>query len=475
MPNRPMEGQDPKDGGWRWFRRQPPVALTQQDIDATIEDSDHTRELRRRILLRAVLVGVVTGCVAVAFRATLYWVEESRTGFLSRFEGLERFAIATFFATLCVTVSLWLVRSFSPASAGSGIPQLKAVLRNLREMNWFSLLLVKFIGGVLAIGGGLGLGREGPTVQMGGAVGKMIGGFLGVTQAERFILMAAGGGAGLAAAFNAPLSGLVFVLEEIQRAFTSRVFFAALLASATADTISRIVLGQEPILDIERLPIPPLAILPLFFALGIGAGIFGAFFNRALLGSMDAFDKIKKLPVLVPGIITGLAVGAVATIDTNLIGGGHALTEQALAGGIALGSVALFFLVRFALTLISYGSGAPAGIFAPLLVLGALGGLGLGLVAQTIFPAAVTNPEVFAVAGMGALFSSVVRAPLTGIVLIFEMTGEHYLMLPLLVACLTSYVIADYLGSRPIYASLMARALENRQQEIQEMEKSGKA
>ena len=388
--------------------------------------------------------------------------------------GFSRFICATVFATVCVTISLWLVRRFSPASAGSGIPQLKAVLLNLREMNWLPLILVKFIGGVLAIGGGLALGREGPTVQMGGAVGKMIGGVLGVTKAERFILIAAGGGAGLAAAFNAPLAGLVFVLEEIQRAFTSRVFFAALLASATADTVSRIVLGQEPILHIESLPIPPLALLPLFFALGVGAGIFGAIFNRALLGSMDAFDKIKKLPVLVPGAITGLAVGAVATLDPMLLGGGHALTEQTLAGGIALGSVALFFFVRFALTLVSYGSGAPAGIFAPLLVLGALGGLGLGLVAQTVFPATVTHPEIFAVAGMGALFSSVVRAPLTGIVLIFEMTGEHSLMLPLMVACLTSYVIADHLGSRPIYASLMARALESRQEEIQEMEKTGK-
>ena len=223
------------------------------------------------------------------------------------------------------------------------------------------------------------------------------------------------------------------------------------------------------------MPIPSLTLLPLFFALGVGAGILGAIFNRALLGSMDAFHKLRKLPVIVPGAITGLAVGAVATIDTKLLGGGHALTEEALAGGIALGAVALFFLVRFALTLISYGSGAPAGIFAPLLALGALAGLGLGLIAQTIFPAAVTHPEIFAVAGMGALFSSVVRAPLTGIVLIFEMTGEHSMMLPLLVACLTSYFIADHLGSRPIYASLMARALESRQEEIQEMEKSGKS
>ncbi len=463
-----MEGHNPEDGGRRWFRRQPPVALTQKDIDATIEDSDHTRELRRRILLRAVLVGVVTGCIAVAFRSALHWAEGARTDFLSDYNGFTRFGIAAALATACVSLSLWLVRRFSPASAGSGIPQLKAVLRNLREMNWLSLLLVKFSGGVLAIGGGLALGREGPTVQMGGAVGKMICGILGVTKAERFILIAAGGGAGLAAAFNAPLAGLVFVLEEIQRAFTSRVFFAALLASATADTISRIVLGQEPVFHIEHLPIPPLALLPLFFALGVGAGLFGALFNRALLGSMDTFDKIKKLPVLVPGAIIGLAVGAVASIDPVLLGGGHALTEQALAGGIALGSVALYFLVRFALTLISYGSGAPAGIFAPLLVLGALGGLGLGLVAQAIFPATISHPEVFAVAGMGALFSSVVRAPLTGIVLIFEMTGEHSLMLPLMVACLTSYVIADHLGSRPIYASLMARALENRQEQLSE-------
>ncbi len=239
------------------------------------------------------LVGLIAGCIAVAFRSALHLLESQRTEWLSggRMSSLPlRFLAAAGLATLCATLSIWLVRRFSPAAAGSGIPQLKAVLLHLRVMNWLSLLLVKFTGGLLAIGGGLALGREGPTVQMGGAAGKMVGRMLGMTRAERFILIAAGGGAGLAAGFNASLAGLVFVVEEIQRAFTSRVFFAALLASASADTVSRFALGQDPVFHIETLPIPPLGLLPLFFVLGHGAGLFGTLFNRAILSSIRRSD-----------------------------------------------------------------------------------------------------------------------------------------------------------------------------------------
>jgi CIC family chloride channel protein len=464
-----MPADEPRGGRRRWFNRQPPVALTKHDIDAQIENSDLSRHLRRRLLPRALLVGLIAGGIAVAFRASLAFLESARTDWLSgaAMSTPLRFAASACLATLCATLSIWLVRRFSPAAAGSGIPQLKAVLLHMRAMNWLSLLLVKFSGGLLAIGGGLALGREGPTVQMGGAAGKMVGRLLGMTKAERFILIAAGAGAGLAAAFNAPLAGLVFVVEEIQRAFTSRVFFAALLASATADTVSRFAMGQQPVFHIESLPIPPLSLLPLFFILGLGAGLFGTVFNRAILASMDTFARLEHLPVLVPGLLVGLAVGAVACVDPALLGGGHALAEDALAGQLALGTLGLFFVLRFGLTLICYGSGAPAGIFAPLLVLGALGGLALGQIAQALYPLAIEHPQTFAVVGMAALFAAVVRAPLTGVVLIVEMTGEHSLMLPLMVACLTSYFIADMLGSRPLYASLMARDLEKQRQRLE--------
>lgn len=246
------------------------------------------------------------------------------------------------------------------------------------------------------------------------------------------------------------------------------MFFAALLASASADTVSRFALGQDPVFHIETLPIPPLGLLPLFFVLGMGAGLFGTLFNRAILSSMDVFARIEHQPVLVPGLIVGFAVGAVACVDPALLGGGHHLAEEALAGQLAFGAVGLFFVLRFGLTLVCYGSGAPAGIFAPLLVLGALGGLALGQLAQALYPLAIEHPQTFAVVGMAALFASVVRAPLTGVVLIVEMTAEHSLMLPLMVACLTSYFVADVLGSRPLYASLMARDLERQRLRLQQ-------
>jgi len=352
-----------------------------------------------------------------------------------------------------------VVQRFAPDAAGSGIPHVEAVLHHLRDMPWKKILPVKFVGGVLGIGGaGLALGREGPTIQMGSAVGGMVSGWFRSTPRERQTLIAAGAGAGLSAAFNAPIAGLVFVLEELQRDFAPAVFTVTLVASVTADVTARYLIGELPVFRIGEQPITPLPALPLALVVGVVAGLVGIAFNRCLVATIDL---LRRLPVAPwgRGALVGAAIGVAGWFVPRALAGGQGLIESVLAGGLSVPLLLGFFALRFALTMASYGSGAPGGIFAPMLVLGATLGMALAELARPLVPEVVTHPETFAVVGMAALFTAVVRAPLTGIVLMVEMTGDYGLVLPLLVAALTAGGVADFLGDRPIYEVLLRRDL----------------
>jgi CIC family chloride channel protein len=333
-------------------------------------------------------------------------------------------------------------------------------MHRLRTLAWKRVLPTKFIAGAVGIGGGLTLGREGPTVQMGGAVGAAIASWLRSPPQERRTLIAAGAGAGLAAAFNAPLAGVIFVLEEIQRDFHPIVFGAAFLASAVADIAVRLLLGPGRDFAVPSYATPPALSLPIFALLGILTGVFGVAFNKTLLLGLGLAAKLRGWWVLAGAAAVGAVIGVVGWISPMTIGGGHILTELVLAGNIALAAIPLLFLGRFILTTSSYNTGAAGGIFAPLLALGALLGLAVGQIAHQLLPAAVPQPAVFAVVGMAAYFTAIVRAPLTGIVLIVEMTGNYEQILPLLVGCFFAYAAAEVLKDLPIYQALLERDLE---------------
>jgi CIC family chloride channel protein len=442
---------------------QSPPIPSEERIALQDEVENYARASRIRLLPRVLIVGLLAGVIAVAFRMALHGAESLRDQYLrDTGAGWASFLLLWGTAALCTWIAIILVRKISPAAGGSGIPHLKAVLLHMRRFRPLQVIFVKFVGGVLAMGSGLVLGREGPTIQMGGAAGKIVGRLFGMTQDERFILIAAGSGAGLSAAFNAPLAGLVFVLEEIQRTFRRRVFFATLLASAVADTISRLALGQDPVFHIPDFEIPSLGLLPIFLLVGVVAGLFGTAFNSSLLATLNILPRVlPRKNVFVIGVVAGLAVAAAAMISPSLVGSGHGLTEKALAGSAVLAPLLGIVAIRFALTLVSYATGAPGGIFAPLLALGACSGLAVGLAVAPWYPVEIPNLGIFAVVGMAALFSSTVQAPLTGIVLIVEMTGQNTLMLPLLVACLTAYLVPELFGTKPIYHSLMDRELDD--------------
>lgn len=426
----------------------------------------HGKVSRRHLFLHAVLVGLLAGGLAVAFRWTLEGGEVLREHLIAWAHHVPVWGwlVPLLAGALGASLAVGFVRHLAPEASGSGIPHVKLALERFRPMRWQRLIPVKFLGGALAISGGLALGREGPTVQMGGAVGAAVAARLRVTPRERQTLIATGAGAGLAAAFNAPLAGLIFVLEELHRHFAPTVFGAAFVAAMTADVVTRSLTDQLPVFHVNLVTSPSLRTLPAFLVLGVLAGLLGVIFNQGLLGSLRVMARLGRRRSRVAtwvwrlsGVLVGTVVGGVGWYLPQALGGGQHLVDMALRGQIALAQIPWWFGLRLSLTLLSYGCGAPGGIFAPLLVLGALLGLAVGDVAQALLPGQSEPLSAFAVVGMASYFAAIVRAPLTGMVLIIEMTNSYALILPLFLACFAAYTVADVLRDAPIYDALMTR------------------
>ncbi|MGQ9778919.1 MAG: H(+)/Cl(-) exchange transporter ClcA [Bacillota bacterium] len=362
----------------------------------------------------------------------------------------------------------------APEAAGSGIPHVEAVLAHEDSMVWWRVLPVKFIGGLLAITAGLSLGREGPTVQMGAASGQAMSRAMRCPPHEELQLIACGAGAGLSAAFNAPLAGVVFVLEELRRNFSPYVLGGALVASCTANALCLALLGQGSIFRLSEPALLPLSSLPCFFVFGLVLGLLGTVFNSSLLATLAMADRFPRLS---PGAKAGLAAalaGILGYFLPQVLGGGHELIVSLLAERMNDGLLWLMLLLaaKFLLTMVSYGTGLPGGIFLPLLTLGALAGAIYARLVSFLFPGLPHWTASFVVMGMAGHFVAVVRAPLTGIVLITEMTGKYQHMLPLLLTCLTAYVVAEALGSLPVYEALLERQLAKKEKRDKAYERS---
>ena len=438
----------------------PADALARAEARSELTEYLDLKEQRRRLFPHAALVGLLAGIAAVLFRLLVTAEDGARNALIA---WSHQAAIVGWIAPVVVgavgaALAVFLVRRYAPETGGSGIPHVEAVLLRRREMRWRRVLPVKFFGGAAAIGAGLALGREGPTVQMGGAAGAAVAEFMRMPARARATLILAGAGAGLAAAFNAPLAGLVFVVEEMQRDFRPAVFGTAFVAAVIADLVQRLVAGQLPVFTIPVYPTPPLSALPVFALLGLLCGLLGVVFNRGLLSTLDVFQRLRGRGVYGAAGLVGGVAGLIAWFAPEVVGTGHALTETTLQGQLPAGIVVVL-AVRFFLTLVSYATGAPGGIFAPLLTLGALLGFAVGLQGHALAPAAVPQPAAFAVVGMAGCFAAIVRAPLTGIVLIVEMTGNYDQMLPLLVTCFCAYAVVEGLGQLPVYEALLQRDL----------------
>jgi CIC family chloride channel protein len=404
----------------------------------------------------ALVAGALAGLVGAIFRLTLAEADIVRNDVIAWAHGWAAlgFALVLIGCAAASTVAAGLVRRYSPQAHGSGIPHVEAVLRGDLPPAPFLLIPVKFLGGLLAIGAGLALGREGPSVQMGASLAHLVGRAFHRGWPDCRELIAAGAGAGLATAFNAPIAGAVFVLEELVQRFEHRIAIAALGASATAITVARVLLGDAPDFSVAALPHDDAATRPLYFVFGTFAGLLAVAYNHALLASVAAANRLSRWPVELRAGLVGAAVGALAWLAPGLVGGGDAITQGVLAGAAPLAVMPAAFLIRFALGAVSYAAGTPGGLFAPMLVLGAQFGFLCGAACQALLPELNIQPEGFAVVGMAAFFAGVVRAPITGLVLATEMTDSVSMLLPMLSACATAMLTPALIGDPPVYESL---------------------
>jgi chloride channel protein, CIC family len=416
------------------------------------------------LALLSLFVGSVSGLVCATFRLMLQRADTLRGEIivLAHSRSVVGLLLVIAGAAVATAVAAALVRRISPDAGGSGIPEVEAAIHGGRRGRPIRNAIVKFVGGLLGIGSGLALGREGPSVQMGHSIADMVARLFRRTELDSRVLFAAGAGAGLATAFNAPIAGAIFVLEELLRRFDTRTATAALGASAGAIAVARVLLGVEPDFSVPSQPFPSFATVPMHIVLGIVAGLAGAAYTRTILGSLAVADLTGRCPVAVRAAMIGALVGLLAWYAPQLVGGGDAITQQTLMNVGSLSTISLIFAVRFGLGPLSYAAGTPGGLFAPMLVLGAQVGVVFGRLCVQWFPNAAASPTAYAVVGMTAFFTAVVRAPLTGIALATEMTGSVNLLLPMLAACFGAMVVTDVLGIPPIYDLLRERAERKR-------------
>ena len=417
------------------------------------------REKRNRkiiMVFKSLLVGFLSSGLIILYRLTLTYAEHYSSTFYA-------FVRANLEYLPILIIALGLLAFFvghllkkDKMITGSGIPQLEGIIKGhfRTRKSWYSTLIRKFFGGALAIFGGLSLGREGPSIQLGANVAEGLGKKIAASEQEKKVLMASGASAGLAAAFNAPMAGVVFALEEIFKYFSPIILLSMMSAAVAADFLSKQVFGLTPIFQFTATQAFPLQSYWLLILLGLLLGVMGALYNTTLLKTKHLYTKLDALHPAIKMVIPFAVAGLLGLLFPIVIGSGHHMIEE-LNLGRSLGFLCLLFLVKFLFSMISFGSGAPGGIFFPLIILGA----SLGAIFASFFITYLgINTALFyplIMLAMAGYFTAIVRAPITGIVLIIEMTGSFTHILPLTLVSMLAYVVADLLRSLPIYDALL--------------------
>ena len=445
--------------------------------------------LRRRdsfkytIVAEGVLIGLITGALISVFRLMLIYADQLRDRMVEYVNAGHAAAGAAVLIIIAAVITLLL--SAEPEIAGSGIPQVEAELCGQKDMNWIRVIIAKMAGCALAIGGGLALGREGPSIQLGSMVGKGFSRAGHRLLTEERLLITCGAGAGLSAAFGAPLAGAIFALEELHRNFSAEVLLSTMAASVASDFVAANVFGLDPVFGFGVEHGLPLKYYWAVVVIGIVLGFFGIVYNRTIAFMQDFFEAAGRgfahLADRVPGVsafnltdrklnkkgeqaarfgrlITVFAFAFILMfVYPSALGSGSSLVGQVSRGEYTLAALAVLLLVKFFFSTASFGSGSPGGIFLPLLVLGAVtGGLGCRLLGLAGFDQKYITAMV--VVAMAGYFAAIVRAPVTGVILITEMTGDFTCLLPLVMASLIAYLIPEYFRVEPIYTQLLHRS-----------------
>lgn len=426
-------------------------------------------ELKWSITAKGLLCGVIAGSLAVLYRLTYEYGTEFSLK-IYRFLIGNPLMILPWLAAASVIGLLiaWLVR-LEPMASGSGIPQVEGVLLYGLKMRWYTILPVRFAGGLLSSFFGLSLGREGPSIQIGSAGGQATAKMIGDSALEENYLITGGAAAGLSAAFSAPISGMLFALEEVHRSFSPLILIAATTSALTADMISKTVFGLQPILRFSAVTQLPVNMYLWLIPIGILSGACGVLMNKILLLCQSLYSKLPWF--LRPAVALFLAL-PFGLFLPEVLGGGQNLIKLAENPNSGIFFILICCIFKLIFTGTSFGSGIPGGVFMPILSAGALSGSLLGmLTAKT----AGLSPEFipfFAVCAMAGALSGSVKAPLTGIMLAAEMTGSFMYLLPVAACSFIALLFSDVLKVAPLYESLLERLFSRGGYEKKESERS---
>lgn len=429
-----------------------------QSDDHSVKNTIHRfRSFRYELILEGILVGAVSGGVVVLFRYLLIYADKLLQ-FLLAYGKAHTFMIPFWFAFLFLSAFVVArLLKWESFISGSGIPQVEGEMIGALDPCWWKVLIAKLTGGLLAIGCGLSLGREGPSIQLGAMSAKGVSRMIRRGKTEEKLLITCGASAGLSAAFNAPIAGVLFSLEEVHKHFSPEILLSTMASSITADFVSRNVFGLKPVFDFQITRMMPLGSYGHVILLGVLLGGLGIVYNTCLTKTQDVFQKIPKqtIRLLIPFFLAGVF----GFTYPYVLGGGHPLVENLTADQLVIGGLCLLFILKFSFSLISFGSGAPGGIFLPLLVLGAIIGSIYYKTAEGLTGSLDGLLDNFIILGMAGYFAAIVRAPITGIILISEMTGSFSHLLTLSMVSLVAYVIPDMAHCAPVYDQLLHRLL----------------
>jgi len=413
---------------------------------------DRVAELRQReeqvFLVLALVIGALTGMAVVAFI-----VLTERLGMRLYPVGGAPWRRVLFPVVGSLSIGYLLYRYF-PNARGSGVPQTKAALFAREGRITLRTVLGKFFCTSATLASGIPLGREGPSVQVGGGIASVLGRLVGLRSEQVKNLIPVGAAAAIAAAFNTPLAAVLFALEEIVGDLHAPVMGAVVLASATSWMVLRILLGNNPLFKVPQYQLVHPAEFAVYAVLGVAGGAVSAVFTRLLLGMRARFLRFPQTTVWFQPLAGGLLVGLMGWFVPQVLGVGYGYVGDALNGNMAFKMMLLLVVLKLIAVTTSYASGNAGGIFGPSLFIGAMLGGTVGTLAHHLFPAYTATPGAYALVGMGAVFAGIVRAPMTSVLMIFEMTQDYAVIVPLMIANLVSLFIASRLQHEPIYEAL---------------------
>ncbi len=422
-----------------------------------------------RLYLLCIVVGTLTGFIVSLYRWALNYANHFREILIenSLVKG-SQFIFIVWIAFILIGLLVDYISKRYPKISGSGIPQVKGILlRQLDYVKWFQELIAKFIAGLMSIGAGLSLGREGPSVQLGSYIGFGVTKLFNRDSIEKKYLVTSGASAGLAGAFGAPLSGVIFALEELHKYISAKLLICTFLASIASDFVGRRIFGMDTSFNlIASYPknMNPYYQFLLYIILGVIIAFFGKIFTMTLIGVQDRFKGLKISRWLKIAFVMSTSLLCCYFLP-EVTGGGHELVEEMAGGNRTIQLLVIIFLMKLLFTALCYATGFAGGIFLPMLVLGAIIGKIYGLTLIKYFDIGMGFVPHFMVLGMAGYFVAVVRAPITGAVLILEMTGNFDHLLALVTVSVVAYYVTELLGLEPIYEILFRRMAKDKPKE----------